>query len=67
VTLQRLLLLLFKLKIGFTRWQWYYNKKEHTDNPPHSNETRHTKLHKKNKGYATRNEYNANTIATTIK
>jgi hypothetical protein len=28
--------------MGFTRWQWYYNKTQHTNNTAHSNKTTQT-------------------------
>jgi hypothetical protein len=38
--------------MGFHRWQWYYNKKHHT-------QTKHsTQSYTNNKGHVTHNEYN---------
>jgi hypothetical protein len=53
----------------FIRWQWYYNKTQHTNNTnntPHSNNTTH-KTTKTIKDTLTHNEYNSNTIPTTHK
>jgi hypothetical protein len=50
--LKLLLLLLFKLQMGFYPVAVYYNKTQHTNNThhtnntPYSNKTQHTKLHK---------------------
>jgi hypothetical protein len=43
----------------------YYNKKQHTNNTPHSNK-HSTQNYTNNKGHTTHNECNANTITTTI-
>jgi hypothetical protein len=70
-----LLLLLFiylNCKWVFTQWQLYYNKTQHTNNTSHKithhTQTKHsTQIYTNNKGHITHNEYNANTITTTIK
>jgi hypothetical protein len=47
-----------------TRWQWYYNKTQHTKihishKITHSAQTKHsTQSYTNNKGHFTRNEYN---------
>jgi hypothetical protein len=57
--------------MGFTRWQWYYNKTQHTNNTSHE-VTHHaqrkhsTQNYTNSKGHTTHNEYNANTITTAI-
>jgi hypothetical protein len=33
-------------KWDFPRWQWYYNRTQHTNNTPRSNKAQHTRLHK---------------------
>jgi hypothetical protein len=54
----------------FTRWQWYYNKTQHTKHTSHKI-THHTQNstqnYTSNKGHTTQNEYNANVIFTTTK
>jgi hypothetical protein len=43
---------MLELQMGFTQWQCYYNKTQHTDTPvtqnntPRSNKTQRTDLHK---------------------
>jgi hypothetical protein len=55
-----------------TRWHWYYNKTQHTNNTHHTithhTQTKHsTQNYTNNIGCTTHTEYNANTIKTTIK
>jgi hypothetical protein len=52
--------------MGFYPVAVYYNKTKHTNNTPHSNK-HSTQNYTYNKGHTTHNEYNANTITTTIK
>jgi hypothetical protein len=54
----------------FTRWQWYYNKTQHTNNTSHKithhPQTKHfTQNYTNTERHATHKEYNANTIITT--
>jgi hypothetical protein len=56
--------------MGFTRWQWYYNKTQDTNNAHHKithhAQTKHSiQNYTNNKGHTIHNEYNANTITTT--
>jgi hypothetical protein len=48
----------------FTRWQWYYNKTQHTTHITQNNhhtQTKHsTQNYTNNKGHTTHNEYNYN-------
>jgi hypothetical protein len=37
---------LIELQMGFTWWQWYYDKHNTKLHIPHSNKTQHTNLHK---------------------
>jgi hypothetical protein len=60
-----IIIIYFNCKYVFTRWQWYYNKTQHTNNTPHSNK-HSTQNYTNNKGHTTHNECNANTITTTI-
>jgi hypothetical protein len=46
----------------FTRWQWYYNKTQHTNNT-HRTQTKHSiQNYTNNKRHTTQNEYNAKMI-----
>jgi phosphoribosyl-AMP cyclohydrolase len=53
--------------MGLTRWQWYYNKTQHTNNTPHSKTKYSTQTYTSNKEDTTQNEYNANMIFSDIK
>jgi hypothetical protein len=64
----------FNCKWSFTRWQCYYNKTQHTNNTHHTKQhttlkqnTTHKTTQTTYKGHTTHNEYNANTITTTMK
>jgi hypothetical protein len=56
----------FNCKWGFTRWQWYYNKTQHTAHKiTHHTQTKHsTQNYTNSKGHTTHNEYNENTTTT---
>jgi hypothetical protein len=57
--------------MGFNRWQWYYNKIQHTKihishKITHHAQTRHsTQSYTNNKGHITHNEYNAKKVKAT--
>jgi hypothetical protein len=58
---------LLQLQMGFTRWQWYYNKiQQHTNNTHHPQTKHIIQNYTHNEGHTTHNEYDANTITTTI-
>jgi hypothetical protein len=56
--------------MGFARWQWHYNKTQHTNNTSHKitqhAQSKHsTQNYTDNKGHTTHNDYNSNTITDT--
>jgi hypothetical protein len=55
-----LLFIYLNCKGGFTRWQWYYNKTQHTNNTHHTQTKHSTQNYTDNKGHTTHNEYNYN-------
>jgi hypothetical protein len=55
---------LIELQMGFTWWQWYYNKTQHTEIhisykiTHHAQTKQHTQSYNSNEGHITNNEYN---------
>jgi hypothetical protein len=56
------LFIYFNCKLGFTWWQWYYNKTQHTSHKVTQHpQTKHiTQNYTNNEGHTTHNEYNYN-------
>jgi ABC-type nickel/cobalt efflux system permease component RcnA len=61
ISLVLIFIIILNCKWVFTRWQWYYNKTQHTSHKiTHQAQTKHsTQNYTHNKGHTTHNECNA--------